>query len=192
MKCPGKRPRGRVHQPWAHPSSPSPALPVPRPLKHLLSAYAWWAVPIRSPATTLDVRIVSRAGWGLAARPWLSSATLLTPCFLLKRHLSQPQGQGQRPGPGLDPALENGPLAQEPKALFVSFHRAHFQLSSPQPPGKWGQPVAQGSGWHVPMGPLLHRLTSNHGVPHACTPQHPGPQSPSLPCLLCDRIRQKH
>lgn len=77
-------PRGWVHQPWAHPSSPSPALPVPGPLEHL-SAYARRAVPIHCRATTLDVRIVSRAGWGLAARPWLSSTTLLMPCVFPKK-----------------------------------------------------------------------------------------------------------
>ena len=133
MKCPGKGPRGWVHQPWAHPSSPSLALPVPGPLEHL-SAYARRAVPIHSPATTLDVRIVSRAGWGLAARPWLSSGTLLMPCFLLEKDPSaSPRARGRDQAPALTPPL-SGPLAQEPKALLVRLHRAHFWLSSPSPP----------------------------------------------------------
>jgi len=53
---------------------------------------------------------------------------------------------GERPGPGLDPALENGPLAQEPKALLVSFHRAHFRLSYPPTPATREVGTASGTG----------------------------------------------
>lgn len=72
-------------------------------------------------------------------------------------------------------------MAQEPQALLVSFHRAHFRLSSPQPPGKWGQP------WHRGVGGTSLWDPSSIGSPQTMvslmTAPHSTPASEPLPSL---------
>lgn len=99
-----------------------------------------------------------------------------------------PGGRDQAPALTLPLRTALWPKSPRPCLSVSTGPISGFHTPPPPPPGKWGQPVAQGSGWHVPVGPLLHRLALDHGVPHDCTLQHPGPQSPSLPCLLCIRI----
>lgn len=140
-------PRGWVHQPWAHPSSPSLALPVPGPLEHL-SAYARRAVPIHSPPPPWMLELSPELGGALQPDPGSHLPLCSCHVFFRKRPLSQPQGQRERPGPGLDHALERpfgpraqGPACQAPSGPFLAF----IPLPTP-PPGKWEQPVAWGVG----------------------------------------------
>lgn len=133
---------------------------------------------------------------GGALQPDPGSHRALCSChvFFRKRPLSQPQGQRERPEPGLDPALERpfgpraqGPACQAPSGLFLAF------IALPTlPPGKWEQPVARGVGgmslWDPSSTGSPRTTVSLMTAPHS-TPGLRAP--PFLACCVSETHRNK-